>query len=142
MAAALDDILSCKQPMPPAKAANVVEQTKVQSCCLHVITAVLANTELLCPRPDVGEKLSVRLWSVASKIFENLCERILRHWDLQEAVQQRDDAVVGSRFAAEVQRFVVILALVDNPVGKHTLIGDTKDDFEVSACQLKLLAKP
>lgn len=80
------------------------------------------DADIFCSGADVGEEVSVGFGAVAAEVFEDFCERVLRHGDLEEAVEEGDDGVVGAGFAAEVLGLVVGVAVVDDAVGEEGLV--------------------
>jgi len=77
-----NDVLSRKEPMSPTEASHVVQDPKVQYCCLKITTAVGSDPKLVGSAADEGQELSMWKWSVRPEAFENVRERVLRHRDL------------------------------------------------------------
>lgn len=131
VAAATNNVLAGKEPVPPAEAADVLEKSQVQDSGAGIFAAVLFDTDFISPRLNVLQELAVRLGTVAPEVLENVRERVLRHGDLQQIIEQRDDRIVGSRLPAERHGLLVVLALVDDAVGEHGLVGDAEDESAV-----------
>ena len=131
VAATTNDVLAGKEPVPPAEAADVFEKPQVQDSSTGVLATVLSHTNLFSPCLDVFQKFAVRLGTVASEVLEDVRERVLRHGDLQQVVEQRDDRVVGARLAAERHGLFVVFAFVYDAVGEHGLVGNTEDEGAV-----------
>lgn len=108
--------------MSPSEAADVLEESEVENFGLEVLETVVFDGEFLGSGADVCEEVSVRLGSVAAKVFQDFCERILRHGDLKEAVQEGNDGVIGTRLATEVLWLVVGVAVVDDTIGEERLV--------------------
>lgn len=108
--------------MSPSEAADVLEESEIENFGLEVLETVVFDCEFLGSGADVGEEVSVRLGSVAAKVFQDFCERILRHGDLKEAVQEGNDGVVGTGLATEVLWLVVGVAVVDDTIGEERLV--------------------
>jgi len=126
-----NNILAGKQPVPPPEAAHMLKQSQVKHSSTSIFTTVFFHTDLFGSRLDVFQKLAVRLGTVASEVLEDVRERVLRHGDLQQIVEQRDDRVVGARLAAERHGLFVVLAFVDDAVGEHGLVGYAEDESAV-----------
>src|SRR5579859_2955422 len=93
--------------------------------------AVLAHAKLACRVAHVCEKLAVWFGAIAAEILEDLGERVSRHWDLEQGVEQGDDAVVRTRLATEAHGLLVVVSLVDDAAREHGLIRDAKDEGAV-----------
>ena len=142
MAAATNDVLAGEEPVPPAEAADVFEKSQVQDSSTGILATVLSHTDLFGPCLDVFQKFAVRFGTVASEVLEDVRERVLRHGDLQQVIKQRDDRVVGPGLAAERHGLLVVLALVDDAVGEHGLVGDAEDESSVLNIVLRSAVGP
>jgi hypothetical protein len=131
VAATTNDILAGKEPVPPTEAADMLEKSKVQDSSTSILRTVVSHTDLFGSLLNILQELTVRLRTIASEILEDVRERILRHRDLQQVVEQRDDRIIGTRLAAEIHGLFVVLAFVDDAVREHRLIGDAEDEGAV-----------
>ncbi len=43
MARSSNDVLSCEQPVPPSEAADMLQQSQVEHCCLNIAAAVVSQ---------------------------------------------------------------------------------------------------
>jgi hypothetical protein len=129
----LDDVLSGELPMTPPKGANVVQDTQVQDYSAEVagVGEEIANTHISSLFTDGSKELAMRLRSVLSKLAQDLSKRVLGHRDLAKVIEKRNDTIIRSRLAAEELRLVIVLALVDDAVREHGLIGDAVDEGAV-----------
>jgi hypothetical protein len=109
----------------------MLEKSQVQHSSTGILATVLPHTDFLSPLLDVFQELAVRLRAVASEVFEDVRERVLRHGDLQQVIEQRDDGVVGSGFSAKRHGFFIVLAFVNDAVGEHGLVGYAEDESAV-----------
>ena len=73
----------------------------------------------------------MRLRAVGAKVPQNVREWVGRHGDLEQVVEERDDGVVGTGLAAEVQ-WCGRVARVDDARGEHGLAGDAEDEGAVA----------
>ena len=137
MAAATNDVLAGKEPVPPTEAADVLEKSQVQDSSTSILATVVPNANLCGSLLNVFQELAVWLWAIASEVFQDARERVLRHGNLQQIIQQRDNRVVSPRLPAERHGLSVVLALVDHAVREHGLIGDAKDEGAVLGMVLK-----
>lgn len=142
MTATANDVLTGKKPMPPAEAADVLEQTQVEDFGLQVFAAIVFDPDVFSALTNVGEEVAMWFWTVVAEVFEDFGEWISRHWDLEEVVEKWDDAVIGAGLAAEVEGLVVVDALVDYAVGKHGLVGDAKDEGAIADVVLRSGVRP
>ena len=131
MTTSLDDILPRKQPMPPAKAAHMIEQLQVADSGFDILAAVITDTDRLGLLPDAGEELTMRLRTVTAEVLQDLREWVRWHWDLQQPIEEWDDAVVRSRFSTDEHGPAIVVTFVDDAVGKHGLVGDAEDESTV-----------
>ena len=131
VAATTNNVLAGEQPVPPTEAANVLEKSQVQHSSTGILATVLFHADFISPCLNVFQELTVRLGTVAPEVLENVRERVLRHGDLQQIVEQRDDRVVGAGLAAERHGLFVVLAHVYDAVGEHGLVGDAEDEGAV-----------
>src|SRR6266480_3294915 len=109
---------------------------------IDALGAVLAHAKLPCRVAHVREKLAVWFGALAAEILEDLGERVSRHRDLEQGVEQGDDAVVRTRLATEAHGLLVVVSLVDHAAREHGLIRDAKDDGSVQGAAGRTLFRP
>ena len=149
--AAADDVLARKQPVAPAETAHGVEEAEVEDRCFGALVHVFLRCRTIHgrrmtgatklshphrPRPltHIRKKVAMRLGSVAAEIHQDVRQRVGGHGDLEQGVEQRDDAVVGAGLAAETAGFVFgggVVSFVDDTAREHGLVGDAEDEGAV-----------
>ena len=91
-----NNVLAGKEPVAPAKAANVVERLEEKHRCLGVFDGVFLYTNFFGLLADVGQELAVGTGAVRAELMEDLGQGGLGHGDLAEVVEERNlDWLVG-----------------------------------------------
>lgn len=75
MRRAANNVLASKQPVTPAEAAHMVQNTEEEHGRLGVLDGVLLHTDLLGLFADVSEELAVGKRAVGAELVEDLGER-------------------------------------------------------------------
>lgn len=83
-----NDILTGKQPVPPAEASHMIECLEIKDNSLDILDSKVAYANLLCLGVDVRKEFTVGKGPVGTEFVKDLGERSRRHGDLAEMVQK------------------------------------------------------